>query len=61
MVVTSGDLQFGSAFLREFKGEVITAQSDGYDQARRLWNGDIDRKPLAIVGRGRRVHLPQQR
>ena len=30
-------------------GEVITPSSEGYDQARRVWNGLIDRKPLAIA------------
>jgi FAD/FMN-containing dehydrogenase len=30
-------------------GEVITAHTAGYDDARRVWNGLIDRKPLAIV------------
>jgi FAD/FMN-containing dehydrogenase len=30
-------------------GEVLTPISHGYDSARRLWNGMIDRKPAAIV------------
>jgi len=31
------------------RGEVITASDDGYDAARQLWNGMIDRHPLAIA------------
>src|ERR1700738_1427277 len=30
-------------------GEVITEDTPGYDAARRVWNGLIDRRPLAIV------------
>ncbi|MFC4128319.1 FAD-binding oxidoreductase [Nocardia rhizosphaerae] len=36
--------------LEAARGEVITAQSPGYDEARSVYNGMIDRKPLAIVG-----------
>ncbi|KUN83416.1 FAD-binding oxidoreductase [Streptomyces griseoruber] len=39
----------GAAFLSVFKGDVITATSPSYDTARSLWNGDIDRRPLAVV------------
>lgn len=39
----------GPGFLRRFKGEVITPASPTYDQARAIWNGDINRFPLAIV------------
>jgi FAD/FMN-containing dehydrogenase len=36
--------------LREhFNGELIVAGDAGYDQARSLWNGDIDRRPLLIA------------
>jgi FAD/FMN-containing dehydrogenase len=31
------------------RGEVLTAESPGYDDARRVYNGMIDRRPLAIV------------
>lgn len=47
--MTTDDLLRGSAFVRAFKGDVITAESSEYAVARKLWNGDIDRKPLAIV------------
>ena len=30
-------------------GEIFAAGDDGYDVARTVWNGDIDRKPLAVV------------
>src|SRR5438045_2114756 len=30
-------------------GEVFAAGDDGYDVARTVWNGDIDRKPLAVA------------
>ncbi|GEM32533.1 oxidoreductase [Nocardia neocaledoniensis NBRC 108232] len=36
--------------LEAVRGEVITARSPGYDQARAVYNGMIDRTPLAVVG-----------
>jgi FAD/FMN-containing dehydrogenase len=30
-------------------GEIFAPGDDGYDAARAVWNGDIDRKPLAVV------------
>ncbi len=30
-------------------GEVVTPADEGYDNARRLWNGDIDRRPPLIA------------
>ena len=32
----------------EFRGELLTPDSAGYDAARRLWNGMIDRRPAVI-------------
>lgn len=36
-------------FFIAFKGQVITPTSPGYDQARRIWNGIIDKRPALIV------------
>ena len=32
-----------------FTGEALTARDDGYEQARRVWNGAIDRHPAVIA------------
>ncbi|MCZ2146871.1 MAG: FAD-dependent oxidoreductase, partial [Bryobacterales bacterium] len=31
------------------RGSILLRSSEGYDQARRVWNGVIDKRPLAIV------------
>lgn len=38
-----------SALVERISGEVIWEDTPGYDAARRVWNGLIDRRPLAIV------------
>jgi len=32
-----------------FQGEILTQESGGYELARRIWNGMIDRRPAAIA------------
>ena len=32
-----------------FRGEILTPQSAGYEAARKIWNGMIDRRPAAIA------------
>jgi hypothetical protein len=34
---------------KHFNGELIVAGDSGYDDARSLWNGDVDRRPLLIA------------
>jgi FAD/FMN-containing dehydrogenase len=34
---------------RSFRGELLRATSPGYDAARRVWNGSIDRRPACIA------------
>ncbi|MGA7410700.1 MAG: FAD-dependent oxidoreductase, partial [Bryobacteraceae bacterium] len=31
------------------RGEILTQESGGYETARRIWNGMIDRRPAAIA------------
>lgn len=37
------------AFESNVHGDVITPESDGYDTARSVWNGMIDKRPALIV------------
>ena len=32
-----------------FRGELVLPESPGYDEARRIWNGAIDRRPACIA------------
>jgi FAD binding domain/Berberine and berberine like len=34
---------------KTFRGEVITPAHQGYDEARKVWNGSIDRKPAVVL------------
>jgi FAD/FMN-containing dehydrogenase len=42
----------------DIDGIVILPTDQGYDEARRVWNGMIDRSPLAIVRAGRVEDIP---
>lgn len=37
------------ALKERLRGAVITPRDEGYEQARRVWNGNIDRRPALIV------------
>ena len=43
------------AFTQRLTGTVLWPDSDGYDEARKVWNGMIDRRP-ALVVRCQTVH-----
>lgn len=32
-----------------FRGELLTADTPGYDRARNVWNGNIDRRPALVA------------
>jgi FAD/FMN-containing dehydrogenase len=50
MATVTAALDESLAQLRDsIRGHVIVPGSDGYEQARRVWNGMIDRRPAAIV------------
>ncbi|AUI64109.1 FAD-binding oxidoreductase [Amycolatopsis sp. BJA-103] len=38
-----------TALRRKLSGAVVTAADPGYDAARAVWNGDIDRRPAVVV------------
>ncbi|MCR6030115.1 FAD-binding protein [Nocardioides sp. zg-579] len=42
-------LSGAAAFQKAFRGDIITPSSASYEDARKVWNGDIDRRPLAVV------------
>ena len=45
---TSGSTAFGDLGER-LTGDLITPAHEGYDQARKLWNGMVDKRPAAIA------------
>jgi FAD/FMN-containing dehydrogenase len=38
-----------SSFRETFRGEIVLAEDPGYDRARAVWNGMVDRRPALIV------------
>src|SRR3989304_3281284 len=37
------------ALRRSFRGEIVTPDASGYDDARRVWNAVFDRRPALVV------------
>jgi FAD/FMN-containing dehydrogenase len=46
---TTIDASAASALAQSFRGELLTSDSAGYDQARAIWNAMIDRRPAMIA------------
>src|SRR5262245_51547398 len=38
-----------ASFAATLRGRLLRPEDDGYDAARRVWNGNIDRKPALIA------------
>jgi FAD/FMN-containing dehydrogenase len=53
MTKQEGAVRFGDADAREFKrslrGEVVLPGDAGYDDARSIWNGSVDKRPAVIA------------
>ena len=46
---TSPDTEAVQPLREQVRGRVITADDEGYDEARMVHNGMFDRRPLAVV------------
>lgn len=53
MAITEAGTRAAAA-VADFDGQLLRPDDEGYEQARRVWNGNIDRRP-AIVARARTV------
>ena len=42
-------IEGGELLRAAMTGEVLVGSDDGYDEARRVWNGDVDRRPAVIA------------
>src|SRR5712691_10140252 len=49
IVMAQIDKQAVAALRARFRGALLQPQEEGYDEARRIWNGAIDRQPLLIA------------
>ncbi len=43
------DLASVDALEQDLRGAILLPKAEGYDQARRIWNGMIDRRPVTIL------------
>src|SRR5262245_52413194 len=48
-MATSTASAIGEELRESFRGELLLPSSPGYDAARRIWNGAIDRRPACIA------------
>jgi len=46
IIINDADVE---AFKAEFRGRLLTADDEGYDEARTIWNAMIDRRPALIA------------
>lgn len=46
IIINDSDVE---AFKAEFRGRLLTADDEGYDEARTIWNAMIDRRPALIA------------
>ena len=57
MTTTDTDTAVLDALRATRAGNVISASDERYEQARRVWNGSVDRRPLAVVQCADRVQV----